>query len=156
MSRQQKWDIRYMRIARNEVEKWSKDPSTRVGAVLVRENNTIAGTGFNGFPPGHPDDPELYNDRAYKYQHVVHAEINALDSISDPNDAVNATLYVSFPICPNCLAEAHDRGVRRVVCLPINPTGRSKAWIDEWKSKVEESVVFASKNGMILEVLCGF
>lgn len=38
------------------VAKRSKDPVTRVGAVIVNEDNKIVGTGYNGMPMGCSDD----------------------------------------------------------------------------------------------------
>lgn len=47
----EKWDARFLDLA-VFIGDWSKDPSTKVGAVLVRPDRTIAGLGFNGFPRG--------------------------------------------------------------------------------------------------------
>jgi dCMP deaminase len=91
--RQAKWDRRYVALAQH-IAAWFKDPSTKVGCVLVRPDNTIAATGFNGFPPGHADDPHLCEDRNYKYQHVIHAEINAVNSLKELADGF--TCYTSF------------------------------------------------------------
>ena len=44
-----KWDARFLDLA-VYVADWSKDPSTKVGAVLVRPDRTIAALGFNRFP----------------------------------------------------------------------------------------------------------
>ena len=61
---------KFLSLAR-EVSTWSKDPSTQVGAVLVRPDRTVAGIGFNGFPRGIYDDPELLNDRPEKYKRTT-------------------------------------------------------------------------------------
>ena len=52
-----KWDIRFLEMAKL-VASWSKDPSTQVGSVAVR-NRTVIAQGYNGFPRG-VDDHELY------------------------------------------------------------------------------------------------
>ena len=52
-----KWDKRFLEMAKL-VASWSKDPSTQVGAVAVR-NRTVIAQGYNGFPRG-VDDHELY------------------------------------------------------------------------------------------------
>ena len=70
-----RWQIHFMRAAR-EASLLSKDPSTKVGAVLVKLNRII-GSGFNGFPPGIADDDRLY-DRNVKLMRIVHAEMNAI------------------------------------------------------------------------------
>lgn len=59
-----KWDRRFMEMAQL-VSTWSKDPSTKIGAVLVRSNKIVA-TGYNGFPSGIVDDKRLQNrDKKY-------------------------------------------------------------------------------------------
>ena len=47
---QGKWDVRFLRLA-HEVAKWSKDPSTKVGCILVKDKKVIS-MGYNGFPAG--------------------------------------------------------------------------------------------------------
>tara|TARA_R110000787_G_scaffold186397_1_gene297914 strand:- start:2897 stop:3064 length:168 start_codon:yes stop_codon:yes gene_type:complete len=43
-----KWDQRFMELAAF-IAQWSKDPSTKVGAVIVDpRNKRIVSTGFNG------------------------------------------------------------------------------------------------------------
>lgn len=75
-NQQLKWDRHFIRIAR-EVASISKDPSTKVGVVLVK-NRRIIGTGYNGFPEGIADTPERLNDRPTKYKLMLHAEENAI------------------------------------------------------------------------------
>ena len=44
-----KWDNRFLVLAKL-IGSWSKDPSTKVGAVIVDEDNKIVSLGYNGFP----------------------------------------------------------------------------------------------------------
>lgn len=147
--RQRKWDQRYINLAR-EVGTWSKDPSTKVGAVLVRPNNSVASTGFNGFPPGYDDSPDLYLDRGYKYQHVIHAEENAIKFFGQT--AEGFTLYTSFPCCPDCVEKAGKAGVSRIVCPALNTEGRNLEWVDEWKQRIRRSLAVAAQYGIVMEV----
>ena len=52
-----KWDIRFLEMAKL-VASWSKDPSTQVGAIAVR-NRTVIAQGYNGFPRGVDDHQYL-------------------------------------------------------------------------------------------------
>lgn len=149
MNRQHRWDLRYIELA-GVVGTWSKDPSTKVGAILVRPNNSVASTGFNGFPPGWNDDPALYRDREYKYRHVVHAEINALNFFGQP--APGFTLYTSFPCCAECVAVAGERGVQRIVAPPL-PGGRPADWTAEWIARMEAASRVAARIGVSMETL---
>src|ERR1700722_2700699 len=86
-----KWDIRFLELAKH-ISNWSKDPSTKVGAVLVNDLKQVVGMGYNGFARGVQDTDERLNDRETKYKLVVHAEVNAI--IQAGHAARNSTLYV--------------------------------------------------------------
>lgn len=62
-----KWDRRFLELA-TLVASWSKDPSTKTGAVIIGPDRSVISTGFNGFPREMPDDPKLYEDREKKIQ----------------------------------------------------------------------------------------
>ena len=73
-----KWHKRFLEIAK-EVSTWSKDPSSKIGAVIVDSNTKqIISQGYNGFPRGIVDNLEVLNNRELKYKYVIHAEINAI------------------------------------------------------------------------------
>ena len=67
-----RWILYFLKIARTIAEQ-SKDPSTKVGAVIVSPDKQIISTGYNGFPVGVDDAPERYEDRPTKLKMVVHA-----------------------------------------------------------------------------------
>ena len=71
-----KWDLRFLEMS-ELVSSWSKDPSTKVGSVIVDNDRRVISLGYNGFPKGVADNDRL-NDREEKYKIVVHAERNAL------------------------------------------------------------------------------
>lgn len=112
----QLWDERFLLLAQH-VSGWSKDPSTKVGAVLVRPDRTVASLGYNGFPRGVEDAPEVLADRPAKYARVVHAEVNAI--LQAGREAAGCTLYVwppgDGPTCDRCGAVVVQAGVKRVV-----------------------------------------
>lgn len=73
-----KWEKRFVELAEH-IAQWSKDPSTKVGAVIFDPNRRhVLGTGYNGFPRGCVDSTSGYADRSTKYLRVVHAEVNAV------------------------------------------------------------------------------
>lgn len=108
-----KWDRRFLELAAL-IGSWSKDPSTKVGAVIVRPDRTIASTGYNGFPRRTDDDPALLEDREVKYARIVHAEVNAIVHASE--DLSGHTLYTTpFPPCDRCAGIVIQSGITRVV-----------------------------------------
>ena len=60
-----KWDLRFLELA-NHISSWSKDPSTKVGCIIVGADREIRSTGFNGFPRGIDDSEERLTDREEK------------------------------------------------------------------------------------------
>ena len=66
-----KWDARWLEIA-GVVSTWSKDPSTKIGAIAVKDKRLVS-TGYNGFPRGIQDYDDRWNNREEKYKYVVHA-----------------------------------------------------------------------------------
>lgn len=108
-----KWHLRFLQMAEHVAE-WSKDPSTKVGAVIVRPDRTIASVGFNGFARGVLDTAERLSNRDLKYPLTVHAEPNAILSAHEP--VRGYTLYVSpLSPCSNCAGVIIQSGIGRVV-----------------------------------------
>ncbi|HEX2512456.1 MAG TPA: deaminase [Xanthobacteraceae bacterium] len=124
-----KWDSRFLKLA-TFVAQWSKDPSTKVGAVLVRPNRTVAALGFNGFPRGVLDHAARYHHRPTKYEMVVHAETNALLSTRD--NVEGYTLYVTpLPPCSQCAAELVQQGIGKIVISM--PEKLPRKWAEKWE-----------------------
>lgn len=109
------WDKWFLQLA-GHVATASKDPSTKVGAIIVDEKRRIIGTGYNGFPRGIEDTVERYENRAVKYEMVVHAEINAV--LNAVKQVRGCTLYSTFFPCPRCAATIIQAGILRVVHIP--------------------------------------
>ena len=113
-----KWDTRFFEVA-VLVSSWSKDPGTRVGAVLVSDRRVLA-TGYNGFPSGIDDNPARYADREVKLAYTVHAEVNALlNAAKNGAKTEGSTLYATFHPCVNCAAAIIQGGIKSVVCPSI-------------------------------------
>jgi dCMP deaminase len=128
----EKWQIRFMRIAK-EVASWSKDPSSKIGAVIVDDNRRILATGYNGFPRGVADDARL-NEKTSKYPLIVHAELNALMGALWNGVSVNgATLFVyGLPICSDCAKSVVQSGINTVVIA--KPDDINPRWAESWNS----------------------
>lgn len=107
-----KWHKRFLELAAH-VAQWSKDPSTKVGCVLVDDERRIVGMGYNGFPRGVQDTPDRYADRAIKYPMVVHAEANAV--LNATSSTRGTVAYVTHHPCADCMGLLIQAGVRAVV-----------------------------------------
>ncbi len=108
-----KWDLRYLAVAR-EVSDWSKDPSTKVGAVIADNQGRVVALGYNGFPRNIEDAKDKLAIRELKYEMVVHAEVNAV--LIAGRSTTGGTIYVhGAPICPRCAGVLIQAGIKRAV-----------------------------------------
>lgn len=117
------YDIRYMRLAR-EIATWSKDPSTKVGAVAISQNNNIVlSQGYNGFPRGMDDDWRLYI-KSEKYEYIVHAELNMIYNAADNGVSLKgSSVYIyGLPCCHKCAIALAQSGVSNVVMCSTKTT----------------------------------
>jgi dCMP deaminase len=106
-----KWERRFMALAAH-VATWSKDPSTKVGAVIVDEERRVVGMGYNGFPRGVTDKPTRYDDKPTKYKMIVHSEANAI--LNANTNIEGCILYgTKFP-CSECAKLIIQSGIRQV------------------------------------------
>ncbi len=111
----EKWDRRFLDLA-SHISGWSKDPSTKVGCVVVGEDREIRSTGFNGFPRGIEDSMERLDDRELKYPLICHAEENAIMHAARIGVSLkNSTAYVTWPPCSRCARSLIQAGVKEVV-----------------------------------------
>ena len=142
--KQEKWDFRFMEMAQL-ISRWSKDPSSKIGAVVVNDERRILATGYNGFPRGIDDDQERYFDKEQKYPRIVHAELNALmNALYSGVSVKGGTLYVfGLPICPDCTKSVIQAGIKRVVVpYPIEAPGKWKTlWEEQSKPMFKEAGV---------------
>ena len=135
----EKWDRHFLGMALHHAG-MSKDPSTKVGAVVVGPDREILSAGFNGFPRGILDSPERLNDREMKLKLVVHGEMNALLAAARTGMRLkDCTLYLAAtdksgavwggPPCTRCTVETIQVGIGTIVSFPIK-TAPSK-WADD-------------------------
>ena len=125
-----KWDIRYLGLAR-EVASWSKDPSSKIGAVAIGTKGQVLAQGYNGFPRGIDDSENRLNNRELKYKYVVHAEQNVIYNATYNGVSLdNSTLYVwGLPVCSSCALGVIQVGVKRVIMPDLN---YPEKWMDNF------------------------
>ncbi|ARK07488.1 tRNA-specific adenosine deaminase [Sphingobium phage Lacusarx] len=130
-------DTFWLEMAQNYA-KGSKDPSTKVGCVIVRPDRTPCSWGTNGFPQGIADTPNRLNDRQTKYDLTIHAELNAL--LFAPERVVGYTLYSTFAPCIRCAVNIIQAKISRVVfTASANP---------RWQDEQARSVLLMVEAGL--------
>ena len=125
-----KWDLRFIGLAQH-ISTWSKDPSTKVGCVVVGEDREIRSTGFNGFPRGINDDEDRLMDREKKYPLICHAEENAIMHAARIGVSLkDSTAYVTWPPCSRCARSLIQAGIKEIV---YPETGKiPERWIEDF------------------------
>lgn len=114
-----KWYKYFMNVA-EESGKLSRDPKTKVGAVIVH-NKRIKSTGFNGAPSTFPDELVPVNSDGEtliekKNTYMCHAELNAiLNYDGQITDLKNADMYVTVSPCSRCACMIAQVGIKRVI-----------------------------------------
>lgn len=108
-----KWLRRFLDHA-SHIAGWSKDQSTKVGAIAVDDSRVVLETGFNGLPRGVSDLPERM-ERPAKYLWTAHAEENLVAQAARPR-LKGSTVYVTHLCCNSCARMLVNAGVKKVVC----------------------------------------
>ncbi len=109
------WDKRFLELAKH-IAGWSKDPSTKVGCVIVGPDREIRSTGFNGFPRGVEDTEERLTNRDLKYPLVCHGEENAILHAARIGVSLKGCkAYCTWPPCTRCARSLAQVGIVEVV-----------------------------------------
>lgn len=123
-----KWHKRFLEMAKL-ISTWSKDPSTKVGAVIIEQDRSSVSWGYNGFARGMSDSPERYENRELKYEMILHGEVNAILN-AHRGDLKACTLYTwPFMPCSRCAGMIVQKGISLVVA-PLNDNPR---WVKSFE-----------------------
>jgi len=108
------WDEHFMDMAILVAQR-SKDPSTKVGCVVVSEDKIVVATGYNGLPRGVEDRSERM-ERPAKYLWTSHAEENAVAQSARVGVKLKGgTAFVTHHPCSRCARSLIQAGITRVV-----------------------------------------
>ncbi len=140
------WDDYFLGLAK-VVSTRSRDSQTQHGCVIVGKNHEILATGYNGFPRGMKDDSALPSTRPDKYPWMKHSEKNALASTrASKADLEESTLYVTGPCCFECLTDAWQFGIRRIVHVA------GYGWSKDEQEESRKSEFMRQTNGQMTVV----
>jgi dCMP deaminase len=112
------WDKKFINLC-DHIATWSKDDSTKVGAVIVNKRNKILSIGYNGLPIGVSDNKTTYperHQRPEKYKWYCHAEENAIASAAELGVSLqNTKIYCNYLPCPNCSRLIIQSGIKEIM-----------------------------------------
>lgn len=142
-----KWDKYFLDMATFVAQK-SKDLSTKVGCVIVGEENEVRGTGFNGFPRGVNDEKIERHERPLKYSWTEHSERNAIYSAAKIGVPLNGCkIYVDFYPCCDCARAIIQAGIKEVIIDGRNYQEKYNASI-RWKDSLDIAKEMLSEAGV--------
>lgn len=135
-----KWDRRFLEIV-TIMTTWSKDPSSKFAALIVRPDRSIVSFGVNNFPRGIFDTTERLNHRPTKYELVVHSEANAL--LYAHEDVAGHVMYSSTVPCCRCAMLMIQAGIGQVVCEAPTEDYQSR-----WSESIQKTLALFSEAGV--------
>lgn len=116
----------------------SKDPSTKVGCVMIdAERGDVLAQGYNGFPRNWPDETITTMERAEKYALTIHAEQNAIANAAARSAALNGCVaYITHHPCSDCTKLLIQAGIKEVHFVTPEPELRQR-WIDSFDLSIK-------------------
>lgn len=124
------WDDKFIGLT-NYIASWSKDKSTKVGAVVVNKRNKVLSIGYNGLPIGVNDDVIERNERPEKYLWYEHAERNSIYSAVEEGVSLKGSrIYCNYLPCPDCSRAIIQSGIGEVIYQheDVNSGKTSERW----------------------------
>lgn len=129
-----KWQARFISLAETIAE-WSRDPSSKVGAVIVRPDRSVASIGFNGFPRGVDDSVDRINNRNTKLLFTLHAELNAILAAKEPLNGYSLFVW-PFQPCAQCAGAIIQSGIKEIYC-PYSDHLAHERWMESFKAALQ-------------------
>lgn len=132
------WVEYFLGIA-EQVKLKSKDKYTKIGAIIVGEDNEVLSTGYNSFPRGLTDDVDSRQERPEKYFWFEHAERNAIYNAARVGTPLkNSTIYLTSGLpCIDCARGIVNSGIKRVYCKEECTTKNKEKWNESQKRSRE-------------------
>jgi dCMP deaminase len=141
-----KWDDYFLQLA-EVVKLKSKDQSTKIGAIIVGQNNEIVSTGYNSFPRGIDDGVPERQERPEKYYWFEHAERNSIFNAARIGvSTLGCKMYMSCGIpCADCARGIINAGIVEIWCKGDNVSETNP---DKWNEHAKRSLQMFSEAGV--------
>lgn len=118
----------FMKIA-NSIAELSKDPSRKVGAIILERDSYIQlSAGYNGFPRKFKETKHRWK-KENKHDYVIHAELNAIIHAARTNSNIVNSIMITtrFP-CNNCALSIIQAGITTVCTYEPDWDNLSEKW----------------------------
>jgi len=151
--------IKYYKLTKYMANLFSKDPSTKVGALFMYPGTMqILSMGYNGMPHGIDESVATKWERPLKYKLIEHAERNAIYNAAQSGTPLRDSICVtSMCPCADCARGVIQSGCKMVITYDIaefereNPDVAAR-WKPEWDISIGMMIeagiqlMFLSKN----------
>ena len=127
-----------------DVASWSKDNSTKVGAVITTLTGRPVSWAFNGMPEGIDDTKPERHVRPYKYKWMCHAERNAMD-LAYKSDLSDCVMFVTFSPCTTCAGSIIQKGIKTLV---VDEECTADRMPERWKEDMMVAVEMLEEAGV--------
>ena len=134
-----KWHYRFMELAKL-VATWSKDTSTKTGAVIVGPDKEIRATGYNGFVRGVDDDVFERFERPTVYNACLCGTC-----------VKGCVLYATHFPCTDCTRAIIQSGIKLVVTNPLVIDKNTPH--NTWRDRITYSEQMLKEAGVELMIL---
>lgn len=134
--------IKYYKLTKFMAKEFSKDESTKVGALFMYPGTLqILSMGYNGMPRGVNELKEVRWQRPLKYRFVEHAERNAIYNAAQSGISLKDAICVvtMFP-CADCARGIIQSGCKMVISLNLNECYDNEKfvrWMPDWEISLE-------------------
>lgn len=137
-------EYEYLDVPRYLANKFSKDKSTKVGAIIIDpETYQILLTGYNGFPRKVKELAERL-ERPTKYLYTEHAERNAIYHAARKGPHTDgATMICTMFPCADCARAIIQSGIIRVISPDIE--------IERWAESSQAAKEMLIEAGVEIE-----
>jgi dCMP deaminase len=128
---------KYMQLATYQANLFSKDPSTKVGALfLAPQSLQVLTAGYNGFPRGIDETKVERWTRPQKLLYVSHAEANGIaNACRHGTPLENSIAIVTMFPCATCAKLMIQAGISELVTYV--PDLSCPRWGNEFKYSLE-------------------
>lgn len=127
--------------------RFSKDPSTQVGAVIVGPAGEDRSSGYNGAPRGCAADEagdDRRDTRPEKYFWFSHAELNAITNAARVGTPLaGCRIYVTHPPCMDCARAIVQAGITEVIT--VRP---SAEFVSRWSEHIARTLRLFDECGV--------
>lgn len=132
------WDEYFVEMARLAATR-SKDPNTRIGAVIVGPDNEVISTGYNSFVRGLNDNVPARSERPEKYFWYEHAERNAIYSAARHGVPLKGCrMFLScWTPCTDCMRAIIQSGIKEIILGTRDGVSGQSKWVEEARRSKE-------------------